>query len=574
MAFSPTLEQKAIIEAPLVPQHVIACAGSGKTATAVRRLLEIRKRLGRTRGYVALLSYSNVAVDTFRAEYEKVSACASDLSDRVVIATVDSFITKNVLLPHAGRVMVSSRQPFLVHGHEPFLSAFKMFNGTHNTDIKNLRVRFGNNEFLFFEESGYGAPKPIVAANAEAAIKKLGKTGAFTHELGRYWSIITLALQDHLVDILARRYPNILVDEAQDVGSMHGAFLEALQQAGSNISLIGDPNQSIFEFADADGGFLRDYALPADGLKQPLTQNRRSVEAIVTVANNLAKTASASFRGPPERAHGAFYINYEKDKLQDLLSAFSAILKDNDFGTGEAAVLCRGNPLVNAIRGGTEELGQGAAEHFANAAVNRDRLGDIAKAFEFALDGVLRILEKPPSTFRRDILSGSQDAVVRKTRELVWKFLRDTDSGIPSAKLSGKNAWLPRLKQRLPALLDGLEADGKLTRLASWTNNVTAAKLGVRPLWEEDLIGPEGLDLRVCTVHQAKGESIGAVLYVTKTTDLKSLLTGPTSEEGRIGYVAVTRATDLLIVAVPAGVDAAAVKSLEGKGFSPWATEH
>lgn len=571
MAFSPTPEQKDIIEAELVPQQVIACAGSGKTATAVRRLLHIRKRLGRARGYVALLSYSNVAVDTFRAEYERVSGGVTNLSDRVLIATVDSFITNSVLLPHAGRVMGSTRQPFLVQGHEPFLGGFKVFNGAHNVDIKSLRVRFAGNEFLFFDGSGYGALKPIASGDAEFAVKKLAKTGAFTYELARYWSIMTLACQERLVDILARRYPYILVDEAQDVGSMHGAFLEALQQAGSNITLVGDPNQSIFEFADADGSYLRDFVLPTGGLKQPLTQNRRSVEAIVTAADNLAKTASVPFRGAPERVHGAFYIKYDKGKLQDLLTAFSAILKGNGFGTREAVVLCRGNPLVQAMRGGTEEMGQGAAEHFANAAVTRDRRGDIANAFEFALDGVLRILEKPPSTLRRDVLSRTQDAFARKVREWVWKFLRDTENGIPSAKLNCRSTWLPTLKKRIPALLDGLEADCKLTRLATWTKNVTAAKLGVGPLWEEDLIGPSGLDLRICTVHQAKGESIGAVLYVTKTKDLKNLLQGPTNEEGRIGYVAVTRACDLLFVAVPAGIDGATTKDLEAKGFSPWA---
>ncbi|HHH0165020.1 TPA: UvrD-helicase domain-containing protein, partial [Yersinia enterocolitica] len=38
-------EQIDIIEAPLGPIAVTACAGSGKTATAIRRLIAIRQKM-------------------------------------------------------------------------------------------------------------------------------------------------------------------------------------------------------------------------------------------------------------------------------------------------------------------------------------------------------------------------------------------------------------------------------------------------------------------------------------------------------------------------------------------------
>lgn len=116
MDFTPTKEQLAIINADLVPQCVIACAGSGKTTTAVRRMFEIRRRLGHARGYVALLSYSNVAVENFRSEYAALSSQVRDLSPRVLIATVDAFITSHIVLPHAAREMGCTSQPFLVRG--------------------------------------------------------------------------------------------------------------------------------------------------------------------------------------------------------------------------------------------------------------------------------------------------------------------------------------------------------------------------------------------------------------------------------------------------------------------------
>ena len=68
----PSDEQLQVIGAPIAPMSVVACAGSGKTFTAVRRLAQMRRQLGDNRGRVALLSFSNVAVDTFRREYQNM----------------------------------------------------------------------------------------------------------------------------------------------------------------------------------------------------------------------------------------------------------------------------------------------------------------------------------------------------------------------------------------------------------------------------------------------------------------------------------------------------------------------
>ena len=121
---------------------VVACAGSGKTLTAVRRLAEIRKRLGDHRGRVALLSFSNVAVNTFRQSYQSL---AQDLSpsigrDRVEIDTLDGFITGNVLRPHAYRTMGATQAAFLVTGGESFLSGFMFKTSSYPLSIAKMQV--------------------------------------------------------------------------------------------------------------------------------------------------------------------------------------------------------------------------------------------------------------------------------------------------------------------------------------------------------------------------------------------------------------------------------------------------
>lgn len=83
-------------------------------------------------------------------------------------------------------------------------------------------------------------------------------------------------------------------------------------------------------------------------------------------------------------------------------------------------------------------------------------------------------------------------------------------------------------------------------------------KLAKKGLPNEALLAAKDLGanqtprLRIDTVHQAKGESLDAILYIATKEHISALLAGVDSEIGRIGYVAVTRAKNIFWLAVPA----------------------
>lgn len=569
-AFTPSPQQKLIIEAGLVSQRVIACAGSGKTATAVRRLAEVRRQLGASRQYVALLSYSNVAVETFRAEYAKLTAGQHGLSSRVLICTVDAFVTSHILSPHAASTMQCARRPYLVNGHEPFLKGFTFFNGKFNEEIQFLSAVLNGTKWNFFNTAMRGNAVPVNDFTALAAIRKLGKAGAYTHDLGRYWAVNTLVDRPRLLKILAQRYPYILIDEAQDIGSVHGCLLELLIAEGVTVSLVGDPNQAIYEFAHADGSFLRNFDPGAAGQKETLSENRRSIQPLVDVTNKLSGTKYFSTRPIPSRRNGPYLMTYKDEELFRVRSTFAEILADNGYAHESAAVLCRARDTVSLIAGSGDSWGQGATEHFARAAFSRDRNGDIADAFAHSIDGVFRLLDEPPSTLRSSVLSGTEDLLANAVRRFIWAFLRTPATGIPSASLNAKSDWLPKLKANLTSLLTTLEAKCGLPCVANWSSRVRSNELTDKPLWSQDLATSTVPLPPVRTVHQAKGQSIDAVLYVLRSSDVSKLLAGPIHEDGRIGYVGLTRARDLLVVALPKTTKAELVKRFRDAGFSDW----
>jgi superfamily I DNA/RNA helicase len=170
-------EQEAIVNLPLQPVAVIACAGSGKTKTAVRRLAAMRGLHRDDHSLVALLSFSNVAVDTFRGEY--AASLRGQKSTRrafaVEIDTMDGFITTNVLRPHGHRTMKCSRTPYLVDGREPFLHSFTVFDGKRSHQTADLDIAFNNGGFVY--TVGRNAQQ-IPPSRAEPALTKLGGVGA------------------------------------------------------------------------------------------------------------------------------------------------------------------------------------------------------------------------------------------------------------------------------------------------------------------------------------------------------------------------------------------------------------
>jgi superfamily I DNA/RNA helicase len=562
-------EQQAIINAPLEPLSVVACAGSGKTRTAVRRLVEVRRRLGDHRGRIALLSFSNVAVDTFRDSYQ---ALAQDLPagigrDRVEIDTLDGFITSNILRPHAYRTMGATQAAFLVTGAESFLNGFTFKTSTYPLSITKMQVGLRNGSVYFHHTSNDQASE-LNTAYASSIVSRLGRTGAYTHNLGRYWCHRVLTEQPAILRALVRRYPHILIDESQDIGTLHQAILEQLISAGSQISLIGDPHQGIYEFAGADGMFLTQYGQRVGVKSHALTRNYRSVPLILTLANKLSMRTDTAERQMPATPHGAYFIAYKNSEREQLITAFRTTVLAAGLEVHRSAVVCRGRDLANKLAGIDAPVGQGLVKSFAAAAILRDKRQDYLNAFKTVASCIVGLLADPPQGLVAMITQPARYPDVRLLRRAIWSFTRNPDTGLPSASLTADTQWHPLLLTRTKALLALLQLKFGLAAADKLGNKLANKELPNTPLMiSADLAAAQGPGIRVDTVHQVKGESLDAVLYLAAKEHVVALLAGVNTEVGRIGYVAVTRARNLLWLGVPANALAELRPALLASGF-------
>jgi superfamily I DNA/RNA helicase len=132
---------------------------------------------------------------------------------------------------------------------------------------------------------------------------------------------------------------------------MHETIIKLLIKAGVQVSLIGDPSQSIYEFAGATGNFLREYAKRPGVVPLGFTRNYRSHDSIVKVANALSRRNDTSQRGKPEDVGATFYVGYEDHDLPQLLDAFLSEVDRSRISRERAAVLCRAAELIDRLSG-------------------------------------------------------------------------------------------------------------------------------------------------------------------------------------------------------------------------------
>lgn len=278
--------------------------------------------------------------------------------------------------------------------------------------------------------------------------------------------------------------------------------------------------------------------------------NYRSLPPIVGVANKIIDGPDSAARDNPSARTAAYYLPYKPAAREDTIASFRSLLTAAGLDPTKGVVLCRSTDLTAEWRSEMDGQGVGVVRCLAKAAISRDR-GDIRRAFEKTCVALTRLLaNKHGSLFSR--LSRPADERMRGLRRLIWSFVRDSKAGLPPADLVADTGWHPVLVARMRALIGTIVAEFEFEAAGNLGQRLAKTKLGSKPLMAAPTIATDGQPaFRTSTVHQVKGESLEAVLYVAKKPQVRALLGGTGSEEGRIGYVALTRARDIFVLAVP-----------------------
>ena len=167
-----------------------------------------------------------------------------------------------------------------------------------------------------------------------------------------------LLLRNH-PEVLKRhqqRYLHILIDEFQDTNVAQYALSSLLAGENSNICVVGDPDQSIYSWRNADIGnilsFQRDYP---DAKTFTLEENYRSTSTIVEAAKQLISSNrrrldkdlwTSKGEGKSIVVHEAYT---EEEEARFVLAEVERLCKEEDFSPGGCAVMYRVNAQSRAL---------------------------------------------------------------------------------------------------------------------------------------------------------------------------------------------------------------------------------
>ncbi|TGM58559.1 UvrD-helicase domain-containing protein [Leptospira adleri] len=530
---------------------VRACPGSGKTYCVSARIAHLINCWRYNYQGIAALSFTNVAWKEIERHYFEVFNIADSIRFPHFLGTIDSFINRYIFLPYGHLVMNCKVRPILVG--EPHGS------WTGKTFSDNFF------DYLSFDINGnlYSLNPRSMPSNwsKNSYIKnvklKFNKLGYATQADANYYAVRILEKYPRIAKSLVDRFPNLVVDEAQDTSEIQMRIVELLIENGlEEVMLIGDPDQAIFEWNMARPDLLeKKYTEWSNSVQ--LNENRRSSQNVCNFTYKLSSLPEPSnsvddkvksYIASPE------IIKYSLDTLPNVVLSFlqKCTQEGIEVNPKNVAVLYRSKSILNFILKIDEPpyvpniwpKENNYTRDFAKGKYIYDN-GDVVAGFRLIERAVVKLKYDLPSCREEDISNVMYHIGIGKFRSLIYKCIHD----LPESNIKIGN-WIDIANEKLSYLFNG-----KKLKIEQ-----SAKEFHFNQIFTDEKSRSAKLNYRLGTIHSAKGETFEATLLILKATCVgnkkyKTLLTKNTpikeNEELRMVYVGLTRPRKLLLLAVP-----------------------
>jgi DNA helicase II / ATP-dependent DNA helicase PcrA len=553
----PTSAQRDLIELA-GSRFVEACPGSGKTRAIVARFERLAR--ARSRRGVALLSFTNAAVD------EVTSRCSDPraLDAPNFVGTFDSFINRFITGPYVS-YKTGTYPRFVdtwsaIPGSGVRLAAMKRgisfdlewFDWSddrpYSLDRRRVSGRYAN-VLLATYDSSSAAINKTAEATRRHFVRDRHIISSSTSRQITLWLLNNAATRAIWDRLLADRFAELIIDEAQDCGSEELAVLRVAHAAKVTVVAVADLDQSIFEFRRASPAQIRVFAntIPPG---TTLSGNFRSSPAICKLGDLLRHGPAINEPVGDNKNHTAPIRLIAYSETSQVPPLIEAILDEERIPIADCKVLAHRRKDASDCAGASPiGLASGrSALRFARAHLTLSHDLDTSRRRRAIEDAERALLE----------LANAPDPQLHSNQTLAEQLGLDQrwvrDSAMRVALGASPTVGRHHYSKALQGIVRGL----------SWPGSVVLPNLGKRLATpsETDWAGlaldpPEGLPWG--TIHSAKGREFEAVILVipkTLTPDqdgntcLDLWETAQDGESRRVLYVGATRARKLLVLAV------------------------
>ena len=285
------IEQQKAVEHLNGPCLVIAGAGSGKTKVLTERIARLINE-GVSPYEILAITFTNKAAKEMKQRVEKICD-----ETGFFIGTFHS-LGLRMIRENCSTLGLSSN--FTIIDSDDVLTLIKKIMKDKDISIKELSPNYVRNRISFIKNEmlNDGEIMKFFNTPAEQLCYEIYKE--YKEVLKRNNSVdfddllkLPVELLKQNPNILERyqeRFKYILIDEYQDTNEVQYQLTKLLASKYQNIFIVGDPNQSIYAFRQANFKNILNFEKDYPGCEViTLNQNYRSTNMILNAANSVIK---------------------------------------------------------------------------------------------------------------------------------------------------------------------------------------------------------------------------------------------------------------------------------------------
>lgn len=350
---------------------------------------------------------------------------------------------------------------------------------------------------------------------------------------------------------ISKRYKVIFIDECQDLSDVEIAIIDILKQNGTKVHLIGDLNQAIYEYKNANPEVIDKYVKNNGFEVMRLNTCYRCNQSIVNVFQRIVgkENIIANINNPDEKC--CYFVECDNISYSDLINWYNKFCNEELGMKSSRVVLTRGKTLRNRILSND---------------TNKMELTDI-----------IQLWNKGNSLLKKKAMSCFGIMVCKQIKEeykynsfgcpnkidniMIWKkflasILNETielnkyELTYSKWYKSAREFLKPLIEESYKKYLSGYIESECFEKITTFKCPTGKSQEILKPL---EISNNYFKDVK--TVHSVKGQTFDSVLLVSndekgKGTNWREWLENPKSEYARIAYVASSRPKKLLVWAV------------------------
>jgi DNA helicase-2/ATP-dependent DNA helicase PcrA len=340
--------------------RVIAGAGSGKTKALTQRYAYIVEALGINSSNILCVTFTNKAAQEMRKRVKRLVGENSDLS---YITTYHGFCVRvlredinKIKYPKNFIIMdVEDQKTVLRQVYNELGLTSKVF--TFKQVLRYISKQKTSQEYLqYILESKKKETDNEIEKVFIRYLEKQQRNFALDFDDLLNFALYIFVNNPDVLEKWQKRLHYIQVDETQDSSQKQFMLIEMLSQFHKNLFVVGDPDQTIYEWRGAKPEILVDFDKQfTDSKTIIMNQNYRSTPNILSLGNHIIKNNKVRvdkdmFTQNPEGVE-VVHFHGENDYEEGLWVAneIKRLVKDENCKFSDFAILYRANHISRSI---------------------------------------------------------------------------------------------------------------------------------------------------------------------------------------------------------------------------------